>query len=218
MKERFMLNKKIFYFRAMFVCIGWFGIVGHIVLKIATRVDMSVLEAVISSISYYTIQTNIIGMVCLTYALIAMHKGYKPLHPYIRAGITLYISLTFALYTIFLAKLWQPHGLEAILSYISHYITPIAVIIDWFLYEKYERQASFKKRYIITWLLYPLLYLGYALTYGHFTGRYMYPFIHLPSLGVISLLRNVSILILLYIILGSVLIRTSQILSVEKVR
>lgn len=212
------MNKKLFWFRVIFVCVGWFGVVGHFVLRIQNRADMSVLEAVLSTSSYYTIQTNIIGLVCLTYAVIAMLRGYKPLHPYIRAGVTMYISFTFFIYAIFLANLWQPQGMEAILSYISHYVTPIVVIVDWFLYEKYERKIPFKKRYIITWLMYPFLYLGYALTYGHFTGRYMYPFIHLPSLGVISLLRNVSILMLLYIILGSVLIRTSQILSVEKVR
>jgi len=74
-----------------------------------------------------------------------MYRGYIPLHPYIRASITLYISLTFALYAIFLAKLWQPDGLEALRSYISHYITPIVVIVDWFLYEKYERQVPLKR-------------------------------------------------------------------------
>jgi len=46
MKERLMMNKKLFCFRAMFVCVGWFSIIGHIVLKIATRGNMLVFEAV----------------------------------------------------------------------------------------------------------------------------------------------------------------------------
>jgi hypothetical protein len=97
-----------------------------------------------------------------------------------QGAITVYISVTFIVYAILLDKLWTPEGIDLWLTTISHYVTPLAFIIDWAFFEE---RHTYQWRYAIHWLVYPFFYLLYNQVYGQITGRYLYPFLNVPDIG-----------------------------------
>lgn len=56
----------------------------------------------------------------------------------------------------------------------------------------------------------------YVIIYGGFTGRYMYPFLQVPSIGYWGVLVRVLILSVLYIVMGVIFVKGSN--MIDKVK
>jgi hypothetical protein len=156
------------------------------------------------TISYFSIQTDILITIWLTISLIFFKKKRKPpfLNHAVNGGITVYATFTFLVFTLFL----QPLQNEIIID-INHYFIPVYFIIHWFYGKSKNR---YKQSYALYWFIYPSIYLVYIFIRGILTGTFPYPFLDLNIMSPVSyILSNIFILALLYV-LGRVFIFINQ--------
>lgn len=85
---------------------------------------------------------------------------------------------------------------------VLHYITPLAVLLD-FIFDRPRTKVQFKKSLI--WITFPIVYVAYSLIRGAITGWYPYPFLnpHISGFGSVLLAvlgLTVVGIILIYIV------------------
>jgi len=68
------------------------------------------------------------------------------------------------------------------------------------------------------WLIYPAVYLAYALLRGEFSGFHAYPFMNTAELGYKSVLFNAGRIMLVFIAAGFTLVGIDKLLSRSKSR
>jgi hypothetical protein len=159
------------------------------------------------SYKFFTMQTNFMVLLWFSLAIISFNKPIlKKLVGMLRGAFTLYITVTFLVFAIFLSFLYQPTGFAAFSNLVLHYITPIAFIIDWFFTEK----TKYKWKYLIFWLIYPLCYLIFAMIHGTITGDYLYPFLNIIELGVPMFSIMIAILVVIFIGLSTIYIGVNR--------
>ena len=210
-KKNFMLNnmnsdkleinsdKRIFVFRLFFAVLGW---ITFLIAQIFSILDTSLpwLYRIFGSYRFFTIQTNIMVLAWLSLALISYFKP-NLLHKLVgvlKGAFTLYISITFIVFAIFLSIFYTPTGFEAFSNIVFHYITPIVFIIDWILTEK----VKYKWKFLLFWLIYPVCYLCFAICYGTFTGDYIYFFLNINALGIPTFLMSFCVLVVFFLVIG----------------
>ena len=141
----------------------------------STRAWGSVVPALWSLGRYFTITTNLAVAVLFT----ALALGLPPRTvPRTLAGVSLSILLVGIVYRLLLEGVVAQGN--ALGNLLLHRATPIAVPLYWL--------ACVPKGMLrvidpALWLLYPLVYLAYALLRGGFDGRYPYPFLDLDRIG-----------------------------------
>jgi hypothetical protein len=159
------------------------------------------LQAMLGSLSFFTVQTNIFVAIWVTAAVFLRRDDHPLLRPHIRGGLTVYITVTFLVYAIVLAPLWEPEGIALFATIVTHYVTPLAFILDWLLFEP---RRAYRWRYLLDWLAYPIVYLIFSQIEGPTTGDYLYPFLDRGDLGWGGLALNVVGLLVLFVILGGI--------------
>ena len=190
-------------FRIIFALVAWFALAGHFNQIVLQRgAETSLAGALVSYFSYFTIQSNLLVAIWWSAALFSQGREPEPafLRPKIKGALTAYISVTLIAFAILLSRTYSPSGLDLVLSNITHYITPLAFILDWVLFEK---KGVYQWRYAIDWLTYPLLYFVYVMIYGAVTGQYLYPFFDLNALGAGGIAIQTALLLALFLILAS---------------
>lgn len=159
--------------RVIILTLGW----SSFIINIALSGDIALL------FSTYTMQSNFMVIIWMSSAIIFQEKNSdRPLFSgLIHGAITLYITVTFIIFAILLAPMYHPTGIGAYTNLSLHYLVPIAFIIDWVLT---EMPHEYKWKYILIWLVYPLLYLAFTLVRGAITNNYIYPFLDVNAFGV----------------------------------
>jgi hypothetical protein len=151
--------------------------------------------------SYFTVQVNIIVVVTLLISafMTAANRSPKWLDV-LRSATTVYILVVGIGFAILLS------GLEGIVltaapwdNTVLHYITPLAVLLD-FIFDRPRAKLQFKKS--LAWITFPILYVVYSLTRGAITGWYPYPFLNPVNGGY----GKVAITVGGLIVLGTILI------------
>jgi hypothetical protein len=164
----------------------------------------------ISMYKYYTMQTNLFVAIWLTIALIFNYKPdkLKKIKGVIKGGITIYITITFIVFAIMLSSLYNPtETIERFTNIATHYIIPIAFLLDWVFTEK---TINYKWLNLVFWIIYPILYLVLAIIHGTITGDYLYPFLDVVDLGYGYFFLSVLILLAAFIFLGILLILVNK--------
>ena len=146
-----------------------------VVTEIATLVERDLFKP-FNFFSYFTIQSNIFAFTILVLSAFAIASNKKSNQlSLLRGAATLYMVITGIVFAVLLA------GVEgAILTAVPwdnivlHYIMPVALLVDW-LVDKPNKSIAFKKS--LVWLIYPVVYVVYSLTRGHFVDWYPYPFL-----------------------------------------
>jgi hypothetical protein len=80
----------------------------------------------------------------------------------------------------------------------------------WFIFVK---KGILQWSNIFLWLIYPVIYLIYALLRGAVAGFYSYPFIEASKLGYPKVLQNVVLLFISFIVLGVLFIWLDQMMG-----
>jgi hypothetical protein len=168
------------------------------------------LGAFAGTLRYFTVQSNLMVVIWLTVAAIFWKEGqgHPLLRPLYKGAFTVYISVTFIVFATLLAPLVDPHGIDRFVNTVTHYITPIAFIVDFLLF---ERDRPYQWRYAFYWLAYPAAYLLFALIHGGLTGDYIYPFLDLGQLGLGGLAGWLAILFVLFVVLGVLFVGASKV-------
>lgn len=176
--------------------IGWFAVVVQFVLMVQNRVE-SLAETTVRFFSFFTILTSC--LVTLYFTVLWLKKPIFLLKSFQKNGfltaITLYITVVGLVYQVLLRGLWEPTGMQRLVDELLHSVIPLYVIVFWFVYEN-KKEIPWKA--IPVWLVYPLAYLIYTLLRGYVSGFYPYPFLDVSTLGLENVIRNSSLLVLLF--------------------
>ncbi|MUH34424.1 hypothetical protein D9O36_01100 [Zobellia amurskyensis] len=184
-------------------CIGLFALVAQLALIIQNR-QASVIETIIRYFSFFTILTN--TLVVLFFAKNIFNRqssvsfwGSKGAF----TAITTFILIVGLVYQFVLRQIWIPDGLQLLVDELLHSVIPLFFFGYWVVYSK---QADFDTGSVFKWLIYPIAYIVFVMTRGHFSNFYPYPFLDIKSIGTEQTLINILGLILVFIVLLSTII------------
>jgi hypothetical protein len=92
-------------------------------------------------------------------------------------------------YNCILRFLWQPREFQQIVDELLHSVIPVLFITFWIIFIP---KARLKLKIVLSWLLYPLVYLIFILTRGSFASFYPYPFIDADKIGYSKVFINAT--------------------------
>lgn len=152
-------------------------------------------------LGYFTILSNIgVAAVCLAH-LRGRHDGMAAAAP--AAAVAVYIGITGLVYTVMLRLLWHPEGWQWWADSGLHYAVPVMYLLGWLA----GPHGRLRWRQLGGVLLFPGLYLGWALLVGRWSGQYPYPFLDLGALGAVGVARNAAVVGLAFVALAALLWR-----------
>ncbi|HCT05063.1 MAG TPA: hypothetical protein DIW86_06835 [Pseudomonas sp.] len=163
---------------------GWVGLAIQQYLIFYSRwtSGASLLGGLINFFSFFTVLTNTLVVVVLSYALVDRDSAAKRffLAPKTSSGIAVSIVVVSLAYNLLLRHLWQPEGFQFIADELLHDVMPVLFLLYWW---RCVPKGTLLLRHIGAWVLYPLVYFAYVLLRGHLLGQYQYPFIDVDTLG-----------------------------------
>ena len=163
---------------------GWVGLAIQQYLIFYSRwtSGASLLGGLVNFFSFFTVLTNTLAVVVLSYALVKRDSPAKRffLAPQVSSGIAVSIAVVGLAYSLLLRHLWQPEGFQFIADELLHDVMPVLFLIYWW---RCVPKGTLRLKHIGAWVIYPLVYFAYVLLRGHLLGQYQYPFIDVDSLG-----------------------------------
>ncbi|WP_339528786.1 Pr6Pr family membrane protein [Pseudomonas mucidolens] len=170
---------------------GWAGLVIQQYLVFYSRwsVDASLLGGLVGFFSFFTVLTNTLAAVVLSYAWVKRSSAGRAFfqRPVVSSGIAVSIVLVGVAYNLLLRHLWSPQGLQFIADELLHDVMPLLFFGYWWLCVP---KGTLRVKHIGWWVIYPLLYFVYVLLRGHVVGQYQYPFLDVDTLGYPQVLVN----------------------------
>lgn len=163
--------------------------------------------------AYYTILSNILCFIYFAVLVIAQRKKENAL---IRGAVTMCITVTGLVYHFMLggfmgtaAGAGVPVTALSVSNILVHYVVPILVILDYFLFVP---KGQYKSLYPLAWLVLPYAYFAFSMVRAEvstrtFTGfgatsRYPYPFLDVDLYGWDKVLLIVLAVTVAFIALG----------------
>ena len=207
------MNAKVnlkWVYRVFFVLIAWYALIGHFFQIVVHRApEATFIRALINYFSYFTIQSNWLVALWWVFAIFALKNAAQRwfLNPKVKGALTVYITVTFGVYAVLLSSLYQPSGFDWLIVTITHYVTPLAFILDWILF---EQRGVYQWGFLRAWILYPVAYFAYALIYGAIIHKALYPFFNYTVLGWGGMILQVAVLLVFFIGLGSLYIGVNR--------
>jgi hypothetical protein len=158
---------------------------------------------------FFTILSNLLVAISLSCMLItpASPSGRFFQRASVSTAIALYILVVGLVYNIVLRSLWHPVGLQKLADELLHVYVPLGYILFWAFYGP---KSSLQWMAPFQWLIFPSLYLVYALTRGALEGFYPYPFIDAKELSFGRLFINSITLMFVFLILGYLFVAVSK--------
>ncbi len=163
------------------VILGWSAILlNHIYLMNGLHHSYGFFEALFHGLKLYTIQSNILVLLSLSFALNYKRKGFFLTEPKVRTALAVYITVTMLTFFVVLRQDYRTTGMLHAIHVITHYIIPGGYLIDWFFTvdpKDHHWRDSLK------WIIYPLGYGLFSIIYGRTVGDYAYPFLDIEVLS-----------------------------------
>ena len=153
--------------RVAFAALG-LAAIGYQMLDLAAKGTLDP----VNFFSYFTIQSNLIGIAALVWAATAGHGGSSGLDSF-RGAATTYLTITFVVFALLLADTDVDTAVVWV-DRVLHRVLPVVLVIDWLIDPPRTTITWPRARW---WLAYPLAWVGYALIRGALTDRYPYPFL-----------------------------------------
>ncbi|MDD3127248.1 MAG: Pr6Pr family membrane protein [Candidatus Izemoplasmatales bacterium] len=166
----------------------------------------------LSSVSYYTIQSNILCLIVMGIIVYRQWQGKTLTNRaliIIKGGTTMAILLTFLIFNIVLLPVILKQGMTryatGLGNILVHYFTPLYLLADYLIF---DLKGLFKLTDPLWWVVFPLFYFIYANVYaafggtyfdGEFYSRFPYFFINPDIIGVGGVAIAVSVIIIFYI-------------------
>src|SRR5438093_7253001 len=143
-----------------------------IVVQAKTLADAGHLD-VVNFFSYFTIQSNLIGIPVLLVMAIQPSRHRPAGLEGLRGAATAYLTVTFVLVVALLQNV--DVGLPlAWVDVVLHKLTPVVILADW-LIDPPHVPISWRRS--LRWLAYPLAWVAYTMVRGAIVGWYPYPFL-----------------------------------------
>lgn len=166
---------------------------------------LTTLQAIGRFLIFFTILSNLLVAISLSAVLLspASSTGHFFAKPTVIAAITLYILIVGLVYNLVLRNIWNPTGRDRVADELLHVAVPLLFVI-YFLF--FAPKARLPWKNLISWLIFPLVYLVYAMIRGAVEGFYPYPFLNLKSLSVEKVALNCTMVMVAFIIFGLLII------------
>ncbi len=204
-------NTAMRVYMALIALVGWFALLLQFPLTIATsRANgMTMIGAVITYVSFFTILTNLVVVLGLTFSLGIPNSNWGRFfsRPGVIAGITASIAMVGVGYSLLLRHLWAPEGLQKIADVVLHDLVPVLYVAYWLIFVS---KSGLRWKSVLVWLTYPLAYLSFVLLRGAISGRYPYYFIDAHALGYPRVLFNSTMLLCAFLVVSLVVIAISR--------
>jgi hypothetical protein len=187
----------------------------YLIIKNVPQSGKSYLSESIRYISFMTIWTNILVTLSFALPLVAKNSGLNKFlsRPILQTGTLLYITIVLIVYHFLLAQTWSPKGWQKIADVTLHYVVPTLYIVYWFLFiQKGNQQWNSAYK----WLIYPLVYVVYAMLRGAIVNEYPYPFIDVTTHGYGVVLKNIAMLSAAYYVAGLLVVTLDKALARQK--
>ena len=183
---------------------GWFSVIMQFYLHMQNS-PVPVAEKTLRFFGYFTIDTNILCALCLTFITL---QGDSRLGKFFRkaatvTALTVYITIVGITYNILLRNTWNPQGMQKLVDELLHSVIPVYFVLFWLIFVPSE---NLKWKNSFPWLIYPILYMVYAIIFGAITKFYPYPFVDVNELGYSKALINSLIVLVLIFLLSLALI------------
>lgn len=163
---------------------GWVGLAIQQYLIFYSRwsTGASLLGGLVNFFSFFTVLTNTLVVVVLSYAVVDRDSAAKRffLAPRVSSAIAVSIVLVSLAYNLLLRHLWKPEGFQFIADELLHDVMPLLFVVYWW---RCVPKGTLQCKHIGLWVLYPLVYFAYVLLRGDLLGQYQYPFFDVGTLG-----------------------------------
>src|SRR5688572_20631270 len=179
---------------------GWFAVIIQLYLHILNR-PVAFGESLLRFFGYFTIDTNILCALFLTFVAL---QSKSRLGRFFRkattaTALTVYITIVGVTYNILLRNTWNPQGMQKLVDELLHSVIPVYFVLFWFIFVPGK---DLKWKDAFPWLIYPILYMVYAIILGAITMFYPYPFVDVNELGYTKALTNSLIVLALIFLLS----------------
>ncbi len=205
-------------FVAMAALAGWVGLAIQQYLIFYSRwsTGASLLGGLINFFSFFTVLTNTLVVVVLSYALVKRDSAAKRffLAPGISSGIAVSIVVVSLAYNLLLRHLWQPEGFQFVADELLHDVMPALFFIYWW---RCVPKGSLRFKHIGAWVIYPLVYFAYVLLRGHLLGQYQYPFIDVDALGYPQVFVNAGGILAGFIVIALTVLGLDNVLKTRRI-
>lgn len=193
---------------------GWAGLTIQLYLIGYSRwmADASLLGGLVNFFSFFTVLTNTLAAVVLSYALVNRPSAARRffLRPVVSSGIAVSMVVVGLAYSLLLRHLWSPEGWQFIADELLHDVMPLLFLgYWWFCVPK----GTLRLKHIGYWVIYPLVYFAYVLLRGHELGQYQYPFIDVGALGYPQVFMNAGGILLGFVLVALALVGLDKILK-----
>ena len=191
--------------------VGWFAVLLQLALSLQLAVSngKSMGAGLVIYLSYFTVLTNILVAVTLTFAWIA--PATKAARFFARPGVNTAIATCIAVvgiaYSLLLRRIWNPQGWQLVADHLLHDAMPILFLAYWWVAVPKD---GLRFTQLPAWLLYPIGYLIYSLVRGALTGTYSYPFIDVSTIGYGQAITNALLVLLAFVVVASTLLLVSR--------
>jgi hypothetical protein len=190
---------------------AWFALILQFPLTIATSRANGIgfVAATVTYFSFFTILTNLLIAVGITIPLFAPNSRWGTFFcsSAVTAAMAVYILMVGAGYSLLLRNIVSLEGLRKVTDVIMHDAVPPMYLVYWLISEPKDK---FRWKNLLTWLIYPLVYLLFVLIRGALIGRYPYPFVDVNTLGFAHVLLNAAMLLCALLAVGALVIVYSR--------
>ncbi len=202
-----MLSKQQNIARVILAAISWFAVFLQFRIMInsgeVTGLSKPMLAA--NFFSYFTILSNLLVAISLSYQL--NFPRSKPGQFFnstsVSTAIAVYIFIVGLVYNLVLRKIWSPTGWQLVADNLLHVAVPLLYVLYWYFFAQRE-PLGWKS--LLSWLIFPALYLSYTLIRGAVINWYPYPFVDAGNLGYVKVALNSLAVLATILITGSVLL------------
>ena len=190
---------------------GWFAVITQLYLMMGNRV-VPVPGTLLRFFAFFTIDTNIIVALCFTFIFLGnktrMGRFFSKASTV--TAVTVYITIVGIVYNVILRSEWDPQGMQKIVDELLHSVIPALFVIFWLVFVPIEQ---LQWRNAFPWLIYPVIYMAYAIIHGALTKFYPYPFVDVNNLGYNKALLNAAGVLLIIFLLSIALISTGKLMN-----
>ncbi len=187
--------------------LGWSGLSIQLYLMLISRwqVEASLLGALLTFFSFFTVLTNTLVAVVLTYEVTSRESASRRffLRPSVRSAIVANIVVVGLAYNLLLRPLWHPQGLQWLADELLHDLMPLLFVVYWW---RCVPKGTLRGWQVLPWMIYPLVYFAYVLLRGHLIGAYPYPFVDVDTLGYPQVFINAGQILLGFVLVSLLLI------------
>ncbi|KRP53746.1 Pr6Pr family membrane protein [Pseudomonas trivialis] len=186
---------------------GWLGLAiqQYLIFQSRWETGASLLGGLVNFFSFFTVLTNTLAVVVLSYALVPRDSWGKRLFlaPAVSSGVAVSIVFVSLAYNLLLRHLWTPEGFQFIADELLHDVMPLLFFVYWW---RCVPKSTLRCAHIAGWVIYPLVYFGYVLLRGDLLGQYQYPFIDVGTLGYPQVFVNAAGILVGFVLVALVMV------------